>query len=69
MNKKTSNNNRIAEVRRMRGMTQQQLAELVGVLEPTISRYESAIREPPIKVWEKLAAVLEVKPSYLMGVD
>ncbi len=51
--------------RRARGLTQTQLAELTGVTQAALSRYESGMREPEPDVARRLAAALGVTTDLL----
>lgn len=42
------------------GYTQKELAELVGVSEMTVSNWETGKTAPSIRLWKKLATVLEI---------
>lgn len=55
---------RIREIRKARGLTQEQLAEMVDVEQKHVSRIESGKNYPTIDRLEKMAAALEVP---LMG--
>lgn len=55
---------KIKILRKTRGLTQQQLAELLGVQRATISNYEIGRRSPHIKELEKLAEILGVNLEY-----
>ncbi|AWG57923.1 helix-turn-helix domain-containing protein [Mycobacteroides abscessus] len=55
----------LAIARKARGLTQTELAELVGVTQPTINRYESGDRDPEPELLPKLAAVLGVTEQLL----
>ncbi len=59
---------RLKELRLARGLTLEELAELVGTSKQTISRYEKGIIEniPPKRI-ESLAEALLTTPSVLMG--
>lgn len=48
------------------GLTQQQLAELVGVSQDAISQYENGNREPGFNVTIKLCKVLSMNPMDFM---
>jgi putative transcriptional regulator len=50
--------NRIREIRKERGITQQQLSEMSSVPRVCITRYESGKYRPTLKNAEKLAAAL-----------
>lgn len=61
---------KLKELRKTRGLTLDELAELVGTSKQTIHRYENGIitNVPPEKV-ESLAEALGTTPSELMGWD
>uniref|UniRef100_UPI002B05C948 helix-turn-helix domain-containing protein n=1 Tax=Limosilactobacillus reuteri TaxID=1598 RepID=UPI002B05C948 len=56
--------NRIAELRKDRGLTIQQVADGIGVSNGTISRYEKGTREPKLETWFKLSDYFNVPVSY-----
>lgn len=55
----------IKAIRKQKGLTQKQLAELTGLLEPTIRKYESGQRIPKSDNLIKIASALGVHPSQL----
>lgn len=57
---------RMAEIRKKRGLTQVDLAEKMGVEQPTIQRWEKGKREPSFEQLFALAAILDVDPSALI---
>ena len=57
--------NRIREIRRSKNLTQEKLAELVGIGTPNISYIETGKFAPSMDTLEKIAEVLEVKPFEL----
>lgn len=57
---------RLAEIRKRKGLTQAQIAERVGVEQPTYQRWEKGKREPSFAQLFELAAVLEVDPGSLL---
>lgn len=59
--------NRIAELRKEKHLTIQQLADEIGVANGTISRYEKGSREPKLETWIKLADFFDVPISYITG--
>jgi transcriptional regulator with XRE-family HTH domain len=59
--------NQIRAFRKAKSLTQAQLAELSGVDNMTISRLENGVRAPTVEHLLKLAAVLEVNASRLLG--
>ena len=58
---------RLSELRKDRGVTQQQLAEAVSVSSNTISAYERRINEPDDKMKIRLARFFNVSIDYLLG--
>lgn len=55
----------LAIARKARGLTQTELAELVGTTQPTINRYESGDRDPDEDTLAKLAGILGVTEQLL----
>ena len=55
------------EIRLARGMTQQQLADAVGMSYQAISTYEVGTREPSIDIIKKLCEVLHCTPNELLA--
>lgn len=68
MSEQKKPHNRIAELRKEKGLTLQQVADAIGVGNNTISRYETGKREPKLETWIKLADFFNVPVSYLQGV-
>jgi transcriptional regulator with XRE-family HTH domain len=58
---------RIRSVRRRRGVTQEELAELSGVSKSTIKKYEQGERKPTMQSLHALARGLKIKTSALAG--
>ena len=61
--------NRLRQLRKDRNLTQQQLAELIGVKNGVISFYELGDRTPSPAVLRKLALALHVSADYLLGIE
>lgn len=57
---------KVVELRKKRGWTQGDLAERIGVEQPTVQRWETGAREPKFEQLFKIAEVLEVDPAYLL---
>ncbi len=55
---------RLREAREARGMSPQQLAELLGVTKQAISQYETGAQTPRPEIMEKLPAALNVKSKF-----
>ena len=59
---------RLKELRKIKGVTQKQVAESVGILEPAYRRYELATSANPTSdILTKLADYFEVSTDYLLG--
>lgn len=58
---------RLEELRKDKGFTQQQLAAIVGVTDKTISSYEHCLKEPTSGNLIKLAEALDTSIDYLCG--
>ena len=58
---------KLATLRKARRLTQSQLAELLDVLPPVISRWENGVSKPQFDYVVKLASVLEVSFDDLLG--
>ena len=59
--------NRIAEIRRQRGLNQDELAELSTLSRISIARYETGKYEPGAKALGRIADALEVSTDVLLG--
>ncbi len=57
---------RLKRLRERRGLTQQQLADAVGVARVTIGRVEIGSARPSLDLLERLARALRVKVSRLV---
>ena len=57
----------IKELRLKRGMTQVELASMLGVSKSVISSYENGIHLPPYDLLIKLSKVFGVSCDYLIG--
>ncbi len=57
---------RILQLRTEKGITQQALADLVGINRINMSRIERGIAEPGLRTLEKIAEGLDVKLSTLL---
>ena len=60
---------KILMLREKKEMKQKELAELVGITEATLSRYENGKREPKSEIVTRIANILEVSTDYLLGID
>lgn len=60
---------RLAAIRKARGLTQVQLAEAAGTTQRAISYYETQAGFPPVPAVIALAQVLKVSTDELMGIE
>ena len=58
---------RVAQLRKIKGITQAQLAEMLNVSNKTISRWETGDGYPDISLLKPLAMALGVSIDYLLG--
>lgn len=61
--------NRIKAAREETGITQEELAEHVGISRAAVARYESGEIEPKIKNLVAIATRLNVTTDYLLGIE
>lgn len=59
--------NRIRQLRKNKGYTQQQLAELLGISTSAVGMYEQGRREPDNYMLSKLCTALDTTTDYLIG--
>lgn len=57
---------KIKEIRKQKKITQKALADVLGIAEITIRKYESNEREPNLEMLQKIATALEVSLSKLL---
>lgn len=60
---------RIAEARKARGFTQEQLANAIGTTQQTINRWECGIVDPQVSKIEAISKALGITVSFLMDID
>ena len=60
---------RLKELRRQSGLTQQQLADRLGVTKSVVSFYELRERSPSPEVLAKMSYVFHVSTDYLLGIE
>lgn len=60
---------RIKTLRKEKGLTQQQLADLINVTKVSICCYEKGNRTPNLETFMDLVNVLDTTPNYLLGTD
>ncbi|MBQ8921950.1 MAG: helix-turn-helix transcriptional regulator [Oscillospiraceae bacterium] len=59
---------KLKELRKQNGMTQQQLAERIGITKSVVSFYELKERSPSPDVLVKLSYIFHVSTDYLLGI-
>lgn len=57
---------RICELRKDRGMTQQHLADYLGIASSSVSNYENGLNAPSVDVVIKLADLFDVSADYIL---
>lgn len=60
---------RLKELRKQSGLTQQQLADRIGVSKSVVSFYELKERAPSPEVLMKLSYIFHVSTDYLLGIE
>lgn len=60
---------RLQELRKQKGLTQEQLAEKLNVTNQSVSKWEKDINAPDISLHVELANMLETSVDYLLGRD
>lgn len=59
---------RIKKLRALAGLPQEELGRMVGVQRAAINKYEKgSVTNIPIHTIEKIASVLDVSPTYIVG--
>jgi DNA-binding XRE family transcriptional regulator len=59
--------NRLRELRKIKKVSQDELANTLGISRQAISHYERGDREPKLATWQKLADYFGVSFEYLVG--
>ena len=57
----------LVELRKINHLTQRQVAEILGITQPSYIRYENGKAEPNLENLVKLADVFDVSIDYLCG--
>lgn len=60
---------RLALARKARGISQQQVADRIGVTRRTISDYELGRRQPSLDALGEIAKCYQVTTDFLLGID
>jgi len=59
---------RLKELRKEKGINQDDLAEALNVTKGTVSIWERGVRKPDIKTLEEIGKYFEVSMGYLLGI-
>ncbi|AET70771.1 putative transcriptional regulator [Desulfosporosinus orientis DSM 765] len=59
----------LSELRNRRGLTQDQVADALGVKRPRYNSWENDIAKPDIQMLKKIAEFHNVTPDYLLGFE
>lgn len=60
---------RLRDLRKSAGLTQQQISERLHIRQQSYARYESGAGEPNLETLAKIAAILDVTSDYLLGLS
>lgn len=58
---------RIKKLRLEKGMSQQELGDMIGITKVSICGYENGTRTPSLETFDILADILETSTDYLLG--
>lgn len=58
---------RLLEQRKLNGVTQRELANILGISQPSYIRYENGAAEPSLTNLVKIADFFDVSVDYLLG--
>lgn len=59
----------LKQLRKARGLSQRQLAEMVYVTDSMISKYEANVSSPTLETVQRMALVFNVSMDYLCGLE
>ncbi len=57
----------LSRARKVKGLTQEQVASYLGVHRTTYNRYEKGLRAPDLDTVSKLATLFDVSTDFLLG--
>lgn len=58
---------KLTRLRKVEGLSREQLATKLGVSYSTVAKYETGVREPDFNMLEKIADLFNVSSDYLLG--
>lgn len=59
----------LTKYRKMCGLTQQQIADILNLNRTTYTKYETGVSEPSLEILKKIVAILGVDVNSVLGVD
>lgn len=62
-------NKKLKQLRKDKGLSQKEVASIIGVTISAYSNYEQGIREPSYDILIKLAKFYDVTTDYLLGLE
>ncbi len=62
-------NEKIKQARIDKGLSQQQMSDLLGIARGCYAHYEQGVREPHITLLAKICTILEISSDYLIGLS
>lgn len=62
-------NIKLKQLRSEKGLSQKEIAKIIGVSVSAYSNYEQGIREPSYDILIKIAQYFEVSTDYLLGLE
>lgn len=60
---------KIKSARKIKGLTQHELADLIGVKNTSVCNWENNTNKPDVDSLELLCGYLEISPAWLLSVD
>lgn len=60
---------KIKSARKIKGFTQQELADMIGVKNTAVCNWENNTNKPDVDSLELLCGYLEISPAWLLSVD
>ena len=60
---------KLKDARTEKGLSQQQVAEAIGVTRSAYSNYEQGIREPDLNTLKKICMFFNISSDYLLGIE
>jgi len=60
---------KLAQARKRKGLTQKEVAAIIGIAKSTLTGYEKGTREPNLLRIKQLIKILDIDSDYLFGID